>query len=200
MEALVVGRPNVGKTLFTVNFARYMGSSEISYPLTDGKGEVRRQRMGLDEARFRRVSHVSHRVVQPCEVQLEVDGFSLKIVDSAGIPEGIHPDLAVRRAIAVTLQALLKAPVILLMMDASMNARRPPPDLGPLDDELVGLSETVGQYVILANKSDQDPNGEGVRRIRQRYPTSRVIALSALTRRGFREVKQYLRDHLSTSS
>lgn len=191
METLIIGRPNVGKTLFTLNFARYLGVNEVRYEWTDPDGPTRWKKMTVEEARAKWVSPMAHRVIRPAALNWTAHGVHLRMLDSAGIPEGIHPDPQVRRAVSASIEAMWSAQIIFLVMDAA-RLRRSPAYLGGLDDELVRLASDLGSSVILANKTDQDPTGEGIRRIRRRYPDSRVIEMSALTRKGFREVKQYL--------
>lgn len=189
MEALVIGRPNCGKTLFTINFALYMGISEIAVEVQGGS---RARRIPLAQARQKWVSPTSHRVLTRLEIPLDTGGLNLVLCDTVGIPEGVHPDPEIRHAAARTLERMAGASIVLLMIDASLANPQSHTPLGSLDDELVQLCQVTGYSLIVANKIDRDGREEGLRRIRQRYPTALVLPTSALTRRGFREIKQHL--------
>lgn len=191
MDALVIGRPNSGKSLLTLNFARYLGVTEV---VPDAlAGSSRRRRQGIDQMRHERVSPVAHRSLDPLRIRLDLGGPTLFLYDTAGIAEGIHPDLAVRQAMVATLEQILAAQVILHVMDASLGASLAEAFPGVLDDQLVNLCEDLCPSLILANKVDQDPREVGVRRIRQRYPRHAVVPTSGLTHRGFREIKHFLK-------
>ena len=51
MELLIVGKPNVGKTLLMINFAAYLGLRELHLEVSEGDGVRRSQRLTTDRAR-----------------------------------------------------------------------------------------------------------------------------------------------------
>lgn len=196
MQALIIGKPNTGKSLFAINFAAYLGLKEMRLEVADGEGRRRRQRLPLDEARLQLVSRLAHKTVhlQPLTVDVAWGRSkrTLTLMDTVGLTDTVHPDPAIRRAMAVTLERLTKADVILHVIDASAVHVRRPQTLGPVDDAIAHCAGLWGSYAILANKLDVPVAHEGLKWIKERYRTVPIIGISALTHKGFREVKTFV--------
>lgn len=201
MDALVIGKPNVGKSLFVVNFASYLGLKDLRMEMTDSDGLIRNQRIPLDRARRLLVSHLAHKTITVQSVQLEIaygkTKRTLTMVDTVGISEGIHDDPEIRRAMSTTLARLEQSDVILHIVDASAVGQHRIESLGAVDDEIARYASLIRPYAILANKMDKTSSIEGFDLIRDRFRGLAVIGISALTRRGFREVKAFVYRHLA---
>ncbi len=199
MEALVIGRPNSGKSLFMVNFVAYLGLKELRLEALDEDGMARRQRIPFDQARRQLVSHVAHKTTNLQSIQVDiVTGRShriLTLTDSVGLTDEIHQASHIRRSMALTLQQLSQKPLVLHMMDASAGGLPWMNALSLVDDEVARYAGGTCPYVILANKMDCETAKHGLDRIRERFRGYPVIPISALTRRGFRDVKGYILRH-----
>ena len=185
MEVVLLGRPNVGKTLLLLNFAAYLGANEIIRHEMDHRST----KVPMERARRELVSFVGHKVVDPITVTIERKSNSgrepLVFFDGAGVAEGIHPDYRVRRAIAETLDRLGSAEVVLHVVDSGQYP------VASLDDALCGLIGRIAPSLILANKIDLH-HETALKALRLHFAGHTVLPLSGLTRRGFRELKQDL--------
>ncbi len=201
MEAFVIGKPNVGKSLFVVNFASYLGLREIRLQVAQSDGTVTVRKLSLEEARHKLVSHKAHKTMEMQEVTVGVaigkTSRTLTLLDTVGISEGIHEDPEVRRAMATTLARLSSADLVLHMVDVSAVGYRASHAPGLVDDEIREYARLLGPYAVLANKMDKPDTAEFVRQLKNRYQDVSVIPVSALTRRGFREVKAFVFRHMA---
>jgi predicted GTPase len=201
MEALVIGKPNVGKSLFVINFAVYLGLREIQLQVAQGDDTVVVRKLSLDDARHKLVSHNAHKTLTVQGVNIDIaigkTARQLAVLDTVGISEGIHEAVDVRRAMAATLAELSKADLIMHMVDASSVDRQRPESPGPVDEEIYQYARLLGPYAVLANKVDKADTADAVRQLRAHYQGIAVIPVSALTRRGFREVKAFVFRHMA---
>ena len=116
------------------------------------------------------------------------------MVDSAGLAEHIHGDADVRKGMAQTIGALLCADVVLHVIDAArVGEDGPALGLGRIDYEVARYARLRPQYLILANKMDLPEADRGLGVIREAFGRDRVMPVSALTMRGFREVRAGVR-------
>ncbi len=181
LRVVLVGRPNVGKTLLLINFAAYLGATEIT---REGPNSAR---ISLEQARRECVSYVAHKHLAALTAGLTSSKFphrGMILVDTPGIVDGVAEEAAVRQAIGRGLEELLRAQAILVVVTRELD------DLASLDDALVELASRVAPTIIVDNKADMHPTNLGVRR--QHFADHPVLPLSAVTRRGFRELKQRL--------
>lgn len=187
-ECLVIGRTNVGKTAFVLSFAEYLGLDKIEITFRYPDGFSTKQAYRLSIARAELIGQGQHktRCLQELELDLKV-GKSKKTVimtDSSGFADGIPGDENVRKAVAQTLLELRQAPVVLHMLDASSTG-----GVSEVDRQIAKYADTRGGYLILANKMDLPSAREGLERIRAQFPNQLVLPVSALEKRGFKEVK-----------
>ncbi|WP_430626327.1 hypothetical protein [Sulfobacillus thermotolerans] len=70
MDALVIGKPNVGKSLFVLNFASYLGLREIRLDVMSSDDRVSVRRVSLEDAKRKLVSHTAHKTLLPRRVDL----------------------------------------------------------------------------------------------------------------------------------
>lgn len=187
-QCLVIGRTNVGKTAFVLNFAEYLGLSRVEITFNYPDGFATRQTFRLDHARQELIGRGQHKT--RCLQALEVDvpagktKKTIMLTDSSGFSDGIPNDQAVRRAAAQTLLEIKQAALVLHMLDASI-----PGAVGEVDRQIASYADTRGGYVILANKMDLPQAREGLERIRRQFPKQLILPISALYKRGFKEVR-----------
>ena len=179
---VLIGRPNVGKTLLLINFAAYLGVTEISCEGPEPS------KIPFEQARRRYVSYVAHKQVAPLQAHVapsKLSDKSMILVDTPGIAEGIVADPRVRQAMAEGLEQLFRAHMILLVVDGGTEA------ITPLDDELLALAVRIAPTLIVDNKTDL-ASGFHPAAHREHFAGHPVLPFSALTRRGFRDLKQRL--------
>ncbi|MCY0909569.1 GTPase [Sulfobacillus sp. hq2] len=193
MDALVIGKPNVGKSLFVLNFASYLGLREIRLDVMSSDDRVSVRRVSLEDAKRKLVSHTAHKTLLPRRVDLVLPNGKnpkhLSIIDTVGISEGIHHVADVRQAMASTLARISSADMVLHLVDVSRLGHKSIEAPGPVDEEIARYAKLLGPYAILANKVDKPGAADGVHQLREQFRGIPVIPISALTRRGFREVK-----------
>lgn len=187
-ECLVIGRTNVGKTAFVLNFAEYLGldRAEIFFRYPDGFAT--KQTFLLDVARQELIGRGQHktRCLQALELDIPAGKAKKRItmMDSSGFADGIPADEAVRKAVAQTLRQIRQAALVLHMLDAAS-----PGAIGEVDRQVARFAETRGGYLILANKMDLPSAREGLERIRAFFSGHLVLPISATQKKGFKEVK-----------
>lgn len=187
---LVIGRSNVGKTLFCIHFAEYLGLSKLIWKIQQPSGQLENKRLTVPQAETTLTDASPHftRCLQSVEIDVpkrKVD-CRLMLTDSTGLTDGIHSDTGLRYAMAQTLEALLQADVILHMVDAAQSAWE------PLDEQIYLYGRTCDAYLVLANKIDLPAAKRGYRQLTRRLSSTRILPISALYGKGFREVKQYV--------
>lgn len=196
-ECIVVGKANAGKTLFLVSFAEFLGCKKMALArqLPDGGSES--LDLSSRDARQVLVDNRPHttRSLQTVSVNLPA-GKGKKIVqltDTSGISEEIHESLEIRRAQAQTLRRLMQSNLILHLVDAarvgSAGAREA---LGEVDYQISRYAPLRGAYAVLANKIDLPRAGEGVKAICREFSGHLVLPISALHKKGFREVEAFV--------
>lgn len=194
MEALVIGKPNVGKSLFVINFAAYLGAKDVRLQGVDTKGAVSKKTfLSLEEARHKLVSPKPHKTLGLHTVGIDVvigrQRKTLWILDSVGISEGIHHQSEIRQAMAATLARLGNVDLIIHVIDLTGIGAKMIESPGPVDDEIFHYARRLAPYLVIANKIDKPGAMDHLASIRERFKGSPVIGVSALTRRGFKEVK-----------
>jgi hypothetical protein len=204
-RTLVIGRTNAGKTLFCIQFARYLGLRDAEWIVERADGFTEQRRMSLAEAERVLSGPDGHRTrcLQSIRVELpRGKGMrQLILTDTTGLSDGIHPEPDVRAAMAQTLRAMVASPVILHIVDAhavgraAAHANRDTlttSGWGELDQQLATFGAGHNGYVVLANKMDLPESRAGYRFLCQKVHKGRVIPVSARYGTGFREVKQHV--------
>ena len=189
-EALVIGRPNVGKTLFSVNFAEFLGQRrlEVMFRPRDGAAYTRIYPIG--QARADLVGEEPHRTLGLQSLVLNVPhGKAVRkvvLTDSTGLTDDVHPVSAVRRAMADTLRQVASAAFIFHVVD-------PVSPLEGVDLDILRYGLTQDGYAVLANKMDLPGRPEGLTALARLAGPAPVLAVSASDRTGFREVRAFVR-------
>ncbi len=196
MNLLIIGRPNVGKTLLMINLVAYLGLREIRIDVQDDDGVRRSQRLGLERARRQLVSLEASKTIRIQAVAVDVAAghqhARVMVLDTPGISLGISPSLDQRRQTALTLEYLLSARMIFHVMDASaVPSHR---DQGPegFDAGLMEFGRHKPGYLLVANKMDRPGSHEGLRILKDNYRDVTIIPVSSATRRGFRDLKVWI--------
>lgn len=196
-RCIVIGKTNVGKTLFVLNFAAFLGLRHVTVTTKHPDSGVSSQTVDLDHAVREWVSDDPHHTRALYSLKLEVPvGKGVKhfeIVDTSGLIEGIPKEVAVRRAMAQTLAAVREADFVLHVVDAAQATTKGVVQaIGEVDYQVAQFAQMKGAYLILANKMDLPAARGGLERIRHEFAGHQVIPVSALTREGFREVKRFV--------
>ena len=192
-ESPVIGRPNVGKTLFVVHFAEFLGQKrlEVVFRPRDGASYTRVYTVAQAQADL--VDDTPHRTLAMQSVVLKVPrGKSLRklvLTDSTGLTDAVHPSSTVRRAMADTVRGVAGARMILHLID-------PASGLGGIDLDIARYGKAVDGYLVLANKIDLPGRTERLGEVARFVAPAPVLAISALHKTGFREVKAFVRGHL----
>ncbi|NLY54006.1 MAG: GTP-binding protein HSR1 [Firmicutes bacterium] len=188
MQCLVIGRTNVGKTAFVLSFAEYLGVNRVEITFNYPDGFSTKQAFSINQARQELIGQGPHktRCLQAIEVQVPVGKTkkTIRLTDSSGFSEGIPSDKGIRQAIAQTLLEIKRSAIVLHMLDAAS-----PACVSEVDRQIASYADTRGGYVILANKMDLPQARAGLERIRSQFPNQLILPISALHKRGFREVK-----------
>lgn len=194
-QCVIIGQTNVGKTAFILSFAESLGLDKVEMVFTYPDGFATRQTYALSIARQELIGPAAHktRCLQSMVLNLPAGKGvkQIKLVDTAGLTEGVHDDGEVRRAIAQTLQQVRAADLILHMVDAAQVGRQDNSDpvFSELDRQIASFGQSRGIYVLLANKMDQSSAQLGLTRIRAQSPNQSILPVSALTKVGMKEVR-----------
>lgn len=191
LEAVLVGQPNTGKTLFTLNFAGYLGLSVVGLAASGPTGKL-----SLAAAKRRLVEGAANstRVPQSFEVRV-ISGKKAKLIrvtDTPGITDTIHEDPEIRRAMSLTLEGLRRARMVLHLIDAASVGALGSCGIAPIDRQIAEYASIQYPYAILANKIDLPLASTGLELISAEFVGRRIIPVSALQKRGFREVKAFV--------
>lgn len=185
--AIIIGRPNAGKTLFALQFAEYLGVKDW---MLERAGE---SVSGADRSTL--VSPFPHttRAVQSLPLTLRAGKrrTPFRLVDTAGLTEGVHQDAAVRGAQALTIQHLLQSDIVLHLFDAASQRT-----VETVDREVERFAAGNGAYAVLANKVDLPGALAGIAALRAAFAGRPFYPVSALRRQGFREVMAFVARHL----
>ncbi len=192
-EALVIGRPNVGKTLFTINFAEYLGQRRVEVLFRPRDGASFTRLYSIAQARGDLVDDQPHRTLCLQSVVLGVPrGKSVRkvvLTDTTGLTDEIHSASAVRRAMADTLRQVSEAAFILHVVDAAEP-------LSGVDVDILRYGRTQDAYLLLANKMDLPGRGEAVAALARVVSPTPVLPVSARLKTGFAEVRTFVRKRL----
>ncbi|NLA58093.1 MAG: GTP-binding protein HSR1 [Firmicutes bacterium] len=198
---MIIGKANVGKTLFAVNFAAYLGVSRLEIEFTTPSGETYRRILTQKEALQELISSHPHHTLGLQRLEIQLPGLKGKkrfaLLDTSGLTDGIPQESMVRRAMAQTLGQVREAAIILHMIDASSVGKQGAVEaVGQVDWQVAQFGGMRTGYAILANKMDLPEAAAGLVEIRREFPGHVIFPISALLKTGFAEVKQFVWRHL----
>jgi hypothetical protein len=194
IDVAVAGLPRVGKTLFCINFAEYMGARNLCYtqsgPTGRGKGVVTpgeaREKMVYAGARL-------NGVVRGFVVNLlSREPIRLLLADTAALNATNPLSKQDRRSLCFTLNALQEADVVLYLMEL------PCTDPVKIDFALQVNLALSGYclrhnkpYLLVGTKLDQLT---GSSRLQKQIfcPNGKLFKLSSVTREGFPDLRRIL--------
>ncbi len=200
-RVIILGQANVGKTLFTLNFADYLGAKTINLSFQDSQRGSYTRTISVKDAVDLLVSDKPHhtRCLQSAVLQIPW-GKGVKhfeIMDSAGLIDGIHENEPIRRAMAQTLATVRQAEMILHIFDCNRIAKQ---DIlhgvAEVDYQVAQFGQLRAGYGVLANKFDLPQAKEGFDKLCQEFPGHCIMPISALYKQGFREVRDFVKRQL----
>lgn len=195
-DCMVIGKPNVGKTCFVLNFAEYMGLEKLKLYKKQTTGYTTIESYGIDEARKELISEKNNHTDNLQSIKINIQSGkvekTLKIIDSCGIKNGIHPDPKIRKAMAFTIENIKKCNLILHIIDITqinINKNKKSP-LSCVDEMIFNYSRSENNYAMLLNKIDLKKYSSNLDFIKKHYNLNYIISISALYKKGFKDVKR----------
>ncbi|NPV79500.1 MAG: GTP-binding protein HSR1 [Firmicutes bacterium] len=197
-RCIIVGKANVGKTLFLIALAESLRVKEISIIFETPDGKKMSSTLRIEDAvnRLVGVRHHLTRCLQSVILDLPAGKGrkEIEFIDTTGLSDGIHHDSDLRKSMAQTLAALRSAHMILHILDAADIGRGENPlATGGVDREICDFARFRCSYCIIANKMDLPEAEKGLEKIiHYAPPGGKVFPVSALKRQGLTEVKRYV--------
>lgn len=195
-EFAIVGRPNSGKTLFTLNFADYLNCKTVDITFRACDGSVNCRHYSVGEAKRDLCSPQQHktRTVQSMILKIPVGKTTtnFKLTDTCGIAEQIHKEEAIRRGMAQTLSLLRSTDFIIHIIDLTTATASYLQSDANLDREIYNYGIARNRYVLLANKIDIPAARDNLASLSGEFNQAALIPISALYNQGFQAVKSYV--------
>lgn len=196
-QCLIIGKANAGKTLLLINFAEHLGARSLRLSVERSDGSVSEASFGLSEARKTLVDAVPHKTLGLQTLTLSLPAGKtvrrVQLADSPGLSEDIHEEEEIRRAMAQTLRHLRLAGMVLHVVDASRVGEAGAVEaMGEVDLQIASYAPHRGPYAILANKMDLPLARAGLQTIQKAFRGHLVIPVSALEKKGLREVRSFV--------
>ncbi len=196
-KCLIIGKPNVGKTLFLINFAEYLGYRNIALTKKNSQNTPVNRTLSTKEAREVLSSKNPYMTNSLQSVNLNIPLLKgvqeLEFIDTSGIIDGVHNNVVIRKSMAETLSLITQCDILIHMIDIttfnqsiSINSEE------NVDIQLIRYGEAKGGYLMLANKMDLLQKKTELVKIQRAFPNIYIIPVSALTKQGFSEVKAYV--------
>jgi predicted GTPase len=202
-RCIVLGRPNVGKTLLVLVLAEHMKVKNVEITFQDPNGSEYTRKYPIDVAIRELVGALPHQTkcLQSLSLNFRVGKGrkEVKIIDTTGLIEKIHDDPLIRKAMAQTLSIIHSTQIVIHVMDAYlMGCRNALSDQTErnLDIQLASFAGLRGGYCIAANKMDMPEAKRGLVRIRRLFAGYKVLPVSAITGQGFKEVRRHVLQNL----
>jgi len=196
-RCIIIGKTNVGKTLFTINFAEFLGLKKINVVLEYHDGSQHSRSYTIREARTYLTDPSPHKTLCLQIVTVNIPKGKgkkkIKLIDTSGLIDGIHPDENIRKAISQTLANVRTADLILHIVDAAVIPNNGVVEsLGEIDYQIAQFGQMKYGYALLANKMDLPEAERGLDKLRDEFKGLYIIPVSALYKQGFNEVKKFV--------
>jgi len=192
-ELTVVGRPNSGKTMFTLNFASYIGVKAVDVIFHTYDDLITCQHFSIEEAKRELCSSTMHKTKSLQSLVLKIalgkTIVNFKLTDTCGIGEKIHHEEKIRRGMAQTLSLMRCADFIFHIIDLSYMTKEYTSNPNTIDSEIYNYGIIRNSYTILANKMDAPFAKDNLVKLASVFPKATIIPISALLSQGFKEVK-----------
>ncbi len=198
LNCLIVGMPNVGKTYFLISFAEYMGLKKIQLNLKMKAGMNTAVNYSLEEARDKLVSDKENytRDLQYININIRIGKAEkkIKIIDTCGLHEGIHPEQEIRKSMAETIDEITKSNLVLHVIDIK-NIYKNNNVLYAVDQMIYNYAQKKTNYVIIVNKIDLKNYLNNLKIIRKKLSSTIIIPVSAFKKKGFDNVKYLVNNY-----
>lgn len=198
-SALLVGQPNVGKTTFALNFAEFLGLHRLMLTIRQPEGFSSTLSYYIDEAREKLVSHKPHETKNLQSISLSLPKGKRRrtfaLFDTCGLSDGIDPREEIRKAMSQTIRLIDACELIFHLLDLTM-VKSKAYEREMIDDQIHAYASLRPVYCLLANKVDLLGSRQNLSLLRERYPDSMVIPISAKFKEGFKDVKIFLMKNL----
>ncbi len=192
-EFVIVGRPNSGKTMFTLNFAHFLGNKTVDVTFRTYDGLITCRHFSIEEAKREFCGMVLHKTRSLQSIVLKISlgktMINFKLTDTCGITEKIHNDEAIRRGMAQTLSLMRSADFILHVVDLAWVSKEYLHSLNNIDKEIYNYGLARHSYLLLANKIDLPAAKENMTKLTAIFPKANIVPVSGLHSQGFKEVK-----------
>lgn len=187
--------------MFVLHFAEFLGVSVARIAFAEASGQRWEAAYPMADALTSLTSTRPHHTRQLQSIALELPAGKgtkqFELVDTSGLVDGIHPDAAIRRAMAQTLATVREAKVILHVVDAAaLGTRGVVNVIGDVDYQVAQFAQMRGGYLLLANKMDLPGAEEGLAKLRREFVGHPIAPISALHKQGFHEVKAFVWRHV----
>ena len=194
-KIIIIGKTNVGKTLFMINFAHYMGLRRIYINQVYPDGRAFKKEMLIQQA----ISYLSSsssfktQCLQSINLSIPVNkGMKeITITDTSGLCDGIHPSLTVRQSISQTLKRLDDSDVILHFIDISLFSKDNYYTVSEIDKQINSYGKTREGYLLIGNKVDL-VDTKAISNIKKTFTNTNILIISSLYKTGFNEVKKFV--------
>jgi len=191
LKILIVGKPNVGKTLFVLQMAKMYKVENLVCTIVHHNGQRYKKKINIQEGFMKLVSDKANHTLNIHEFVLPVKKGKGKVeiclLDSCGILPIIHHQDQVREGIAQTLQHFKQASAMFHIVDSSNYITD-----NLIDQEIYEFGLQQNNYLILANKIDIDSGQLTIPRIKSDFTKAIVVPISAKTNEGLEEVMKYV--------
>ncbi|SNR87990.1 small GTP-binding protein domain-containing protein [Anaerovirgula multivorans] len=195
-NCILLGKPNVGKTSFFLNFAEYLGMNSCILEFTDFEGKKSVKKYSIKAAKSYLISSTAFKTKEVCKMKLSIPIYKGKtdivLLDTGGLIDGINKDESIRISMAETLKHLYIANIIIHMIDASSIYKKQTSTISEIDYQINQYGNSKGAYCILANKIDLREGLEGLEFLKKEFKDTYIIPTSALKQIGFKEVRKFV--------
>ncbi|NLA12245.1 MAG: GTPase domain-containing protein [Firmicutes bacterium] len=198
----VVGTAGAGKTLFCINFAEYMGAGSLSYSEVSG-GNERRALLSPAGARNLMVGRGrrGNGVLRTFTVHLTGPLRRLSLIDTAALPERDPLPRFERSRLALTLQAVAGADLILLLIDVSCADPAHEEFNERAEGSLAAYCRQQGKLFLTGgSKADLLKRAPEKHRRRPLYAGANLLLISSVTGLGFARVRGLIRGGAALSA
>ncbi|MEG6586062.1 GTPase domain-containing protein [Dendrosporobacter sp. 1207_IL3150] len=195
-EFIIVGLPNSGKTMFTLNFAQYSGTKNIDVTFRTYDGLISCRHFTIDEAKRELCSSAFHKTRSLQSVILKIavgkTTINFKLTDTCGLTPQINHDDGIRKGMAQTINFIRSADFIFHIVDLSLLTKDYLNNPHNIDRDIYNYGVARNNYLLLANKFDLQISRDNLPRLTSAFPQANVIPISALHSNGFKEVRSYV--------
>lgn len=192
-ELAVVGRPNSGKTMFTLNFASYIGTKTVDVTFRTYDDLTTCRHFSIEDAKRELCGTTMHKTKSLQSLLLKITLgktiVNFKLTDTCGISEKIHPEEKIRRAMAQTISLMRYSDFIFHVIDLSYITKDDLNNFTTVDHEIYNYGMFRNSYTILANKIDLPYTKDNLAQLSSAFPKATIIPISALLSNGLKEVK-----------